>query len=183
MLSENRTRKIIEDAAAHPTTAATERIAAAYLSYMDEERINSLGATPLAGDLAAIRSQKTLEDVATAMGASRFRISNTLFYVMISGDAKSPNQYAVHIAPGGLGLPDRDYYLQASLAPKKAQYQAYIEQLLGLIKWENPKESAEQIVAFETKIAEASWTRAQMREREKTYNPMTVAELQTYEHS
>ncbi len=180
VLSENRTRKIIEDAAAHPTTAATERIAAAYLSYMDEERINSLGATPLAGDLAAIRSQKTLEDVATAMGASRFRISNTLFYVMISGDAKSPNQYAVHIAPGGLGLPDRDYYLQASLAPKKAQYQAYIEQLLGLIKWENPKESAEQIVAFETKIAEASWTRAQMREREKTYNPMTVAELQTY---
>ena len=180
ILSENRTRKIIEDAAAHPTTPATQRIAAAYNSFMNEERANKLGAAPLAQDLATIRSEKTYDDVAAVMGASKFRIPNTLYHVMISADAKSPKKYTVLIAPGGLGLPDRDYYLEKSLAPKKAQYQAYVKQLLELIKWDNPDASAAQVVTFETKIAEASWTRAQMREREKTYNPMTVAELQAY---
>jgi len=180
ILSENRTRKIIEEAAAHPTDAATQRIAAAYNSYMNEDHANKVGAAPLATDLDTICSEKSLDDVAAVMGASHFRLSNTFFYLSITGDAKSPKKYAVYIYPGGLGLPDRDYYLQASLASKKAEYQAYVSELLKLIKWDTPELNAAQIVAFETKLAEASWTRAQMREREKTYNPMTVAELQTY---
>ena len=75
---------------------------------------------------------------------------------------------------GGLGLPDRDYYLQPSFAAKKAKYQAYVAAdadagRLGRSRRENAK----AIVDFETKLAEASWTRAERRDRDKTYNPMT----------
>ncbi|MBS0331624.1 MAG: peptidase M13, partial [Proteobacteria bacterium] len=64
-------------------------------------------------------------------------------------------------------------------APQKAKYQAYVEQLLKLSGWPKPAENAKAVVDFETRLAEASWTRVQRRDRDKTYNPMTPAELDT----
>jgi len=80
---------------------------------------------------------------------------------------------------GGLGLPDRDYYLQPAFGTQKTKYQEYVARLLEMIGWEKPAESAGAIVDFETKLAQDTWTRAERRDRDKTYNPMTVAELNT----
>jgi putative endopeptidase len=81
------------------------------------------------------------------------------------------------MSQGGIGLPDRDYYLDAKWAPQKAKYQAYIAQVLGYAGWANPEASAKAIVDLETRIAQAHWTRADSRDRDKTYNAMTPAEL------
>jgi putative endopeptidase len=75
-------------------------------------------------------------------------------------------------------LPDRDYYLEASFAAKKAAYQAYLEKLLGLIGWPDPAGHAAAIVALETKIAQASWTKAEERNPDTTYNPYTLDALE-----
>jgi putative endopeptidase len=78
----------------------------------------------------------------------------------------------------GLGLSDRQLYLEERFAPQKTRYQQYVAQMLGLAGWENAEAAAEAIVALETRIAEAHWTREESRNRDRTYNPMTLAELE-----
>jgi putative endopeptidase len=112
------------------------------------------------------------------MGKSSTTPYSTLIGLGIGADAKNPRRYAVYASTGGLSLPDRDYYLDAKFADKKTAYLAYVEKMLTMGGWEKPAENAKAVVAFETKLAEASWTRVERRDRDKTYNPATLAELQ-----
>ena len=144
---------------------------------MDEARVEQLDAKPLAPGLAAIRAQKTKTDVAALMGKANQGSQSSIFGLGISPDDKAPDRYAVSISNDGMGLPDRDYYLTEQLSDRKAKYQTYVVLMLSMIGWDAPKANAKAIVDFETKLAQASWTRAESRDPEKTYNPMTVAEL------
>src|SRR5262249_49856851 len=72
----------------------------------------------------------------------------------------------------------RDYYLKPDFAAQKAKYQSYVAQLLRLAGWKDPDARAADVVAFETKIADASWTKEQQRDPIATYNPMSVSELE-----
>jgi putative endopeptidase len=178
VLSENRLHAILDEEAAHPGPSATDKkIAAFYKAYMDEARIEKLGLTPAQADLAKIKAAKTKSDIAALMGASEKGYGGSIVYVGVRADAKDPDHYTVYMGQSGLGLPDRDYYLKPDFAEKKAKYQAYIEKLLTLAHWPKAAEQAKAIVAFETQIAEGSWTRVERRDRDKTYNPMTRAEL------
>ncbi len=179
-LSQQRTRAIIEGVAAGQDANDPDatRIAALWRSYMDEARIEQLDARPMQADLAAVRAATTREDIARLMGMrSQGKPYDSLFNVGISDDARAPTRYATYVSQGGLGLPDRDYYLQPQFATQKAAYQAYVAQMLEMAGWENPAERAAQVVAFETRIAEGSWNRVDRRNRDRTYNPMTTAEL------
>ncbi|WP_374470874.1 M13 family metallopeptidase [Phenylobacterium sp.] len=177
-LSDNRMHAILEEARAgklqDPDAA---KIAAGYASFMDEALAEKLDAKPIQPELAQIRAVKTKADFTTLMGKATTTGFTTLLPVFVSIDAKAPTRYAVMAGTGGLGLPDRDYYLQAGFAEKKAKYQAYVAQMLTLAGWEKPAENAKAIVDFETRIAEASWSRIERRDRDKTYNPATPAEL------
>jgi putative endopeptidase len=180
VLSENRAHAIDMDAAAgRLNDKDAAKIGAAYSAFMNEALANQLGAKPIAPELAQIRAAKTKAQFTTLMAKANASGFDTIFPVGINADAKSPKKYAVHAANGGLGLPDRDYYLQASFAEKKTKYQAYVQQMLTLAGWPKPAENAKAIVDFETQLAEASWTRVQRRDRDKTYNPATIAELDT----
>ncbi len=79
-----------------------------------------------------------------------------------------------------LGLPDRDYYLKPDFAAQKAQYLAYVSQLLHLVNWPDADARAKDMVDFETKLADASWTKVQQRDISAIYNPMKVADLQKF---
>ena len=180
VLSENRTRHLIVDAAAgklaDPDAA---KIGAAYAAFMDEARVEALDAKPLQHDLAGIRAAGSRQALAALMGDGVHGFHAGLFGPGISADPKAPKRYAVFIGAGGLGLPDRDYYLQPAFAEKKAKYQVYVATMLGLIGWENPEAAAKAIVDYETQIAQVSWSRAERRDRDKTYNPMTLAALRS----
>ncbi|MBI5942369.1 MAG: peptidase M13 [Caulobacterales bacterium] len=179
VLSEARTRAIIEDSAAGRITGPDAvKVGAAYAAFMDEARAEALDFKPLGPELAAIRSVKTRDDMTALMGRANTTGFSTIFGLGIGDDAKNPARYAVYAGTGGLGLPDRDYYLDAKFAGKKAAYEAYIVQMLTMIGWDKPAEAAREIMAFETRLAEVTWTRIQRRDRDKTYNPMTLAELQ-----
>ena len=179
VLSENRVHAILDEAAAKPGAPGTPRakIGAYYRAYMDESRINALGARPLAPDLGRVKAAASHEAVAALMGRHD-GFFESLFGAGVGPDAKNPRVNVVNMGTGGLGLPDKDYYLKPAFAAQKAAYQVYIAKMLTLVGWAEPQARAADIVAFESKLAEASWDRAARRDRDKTYNPATLAELQ-----
>jgi putative endopeptidase len=179
VLSESRTRLIIDQAAAGQSTDPdAARVGDAYKAFMDQARVERLGAGPLAPGLDLIRGEHTREDVAAVMGRVGFQ--SAIFDMSIDADAKDPNRYTVYIDVGGLGLPDRDYYLKPEFAQKKKDYQAYVATLLKEIGWADPDAAAQGIVDFESRIAEVTWPREDERDPQKTYNPMAVSDLAAY---
>jgi putative endopeptidase len=177
-LSLARQKAVLTEAAANPAASGEEaQIGAYYRAYMDEARIEALDAKPLEPQLAAIRAAKDRRDIAALMGRENVDYYGGIFGFGIQADEKRPTRYAVYLGQSGLGLPDRDYYLQPAFAAKKEKYQAYVAQMLGAANWPNAEVQAKAIVDLETRIAEASWTKAERRDPVKTYNPMSRAEL------
>jgi putative endopeptidase len=183
-MTEARQRAILEAAAGaitSPAPATDEgKVGAFYKAFMDESRIESLGAGPIQPQLDAIRAAKTRADLGALMGRHVKDFETSAFGLSVFVDRKDVAHYVTIISQAGLGLPDRDYYLRTGFAAKKAAYQAYLERLLTLEGWPEARSRAADVVALETKIAEASWTKAQARDPDTTYNPMTVAELERY---
>ena len=179
-LSDNRVKVMIDALVARTDLVAgsdEQKIADAYRSYMDEARLEALDARPLQPYLAAIRAANTHDAMAVYMGQTQGRVGSSLFGTGISTDQKAPNRYVVSTGQSGLGLPNRDYYLDARWAEKKVLYQAYVARMLEMIGWDNPVENAAAILAFETRIAEAHWTPIQNRNRDETYNEYTIDQL------
>ncbi|PZR73718.1 MAG: peptidase M13 [Chthoniobacterales bacterium] len=179
--TEQRLHDLIDEAArkAEPKPATMAgKVGAFYKSFMDEARIETAGASPLKEQLAKVRSAATREALAAMMGRQNADFEGGIFGIFIDVDAKEPKKYAVYLGQAGLGLPDRDYFLKPDFAAQKGKYQTYIAQLLRLMDWPEADKRAGEIVDFETKIAEASWSKTEQRDPNKTYNPMTVVELE-----
>ena len=178
-LSEARLRTLIggyrTDDAAHPDRA---KVATLYDGFMDTGTIERLDAAPLTQRLAAVKAVTTKDEMAALMGRSIGGFGASFFGSGVSDDAKQPDIYALYLRQSGLGLGDRDLYLDAKFHPQVVRYQQYVAQMLGMAGWPDPEGAAAKIVAMETRIAEAHWTRAQSRDRDKTYNLMTLAQLQ-----
>jgi putative endopeptidase len=177
-LSQNRMRAVVEAAAADKAVSGPRaQVGAFYRSFTDEAKVGALGAKPLHADLARIKAAKTRADVARLMGASMGSFGGSIFGATIGEDAKDPAHYAVYLGQAGLGLPDRDYYLEPSFAAQKSAYEAYVAKVLTLAGWPNAKADAKAIVELETEIAKVSWTRAERRDDDKMYNATPVADL------
>lgn len=183
-LSEKQVRAILEDDMALPPGdgAVPAKIGAFYRSYMDEARIEALGDTPLQADLAHVRAATSREDIASLMGEAHDGVYATIFEGAITNDFKTPGKYMYLMFSEGLGLPDRDNYLSDSehFQDIRTKYIGYIAHMLSLAKWPDAEANARSIMALETKLAKASWTRIQERDRDKTYNPLSPTELASY---
>jgi putative endopeptidase len=177
------TRAIIEDVAKQENAPGSipQKIADYYKAYMDEAAIEAAGLTAIQGDLDAIAALSTTGEVAAFM-ADPNRPGNAPIGMGIGLDEKDPNNYSVDIGQGGLGLPDRDFYLKDEERFKtiRAAYEAYIAKMLGLAGIAEPEAKAKSIVALETKIAEIHWPREKRRNRDLTYNPKTREELKAF---
>src|SRR5262249_45480321 len=117
--------------------------------------------------------------MAALMGRAAHGFGNAFFRAGVTDDPKNPDKYTLLMGQAGLGLADREFYLQDKFKAQKDRYQKYVADMLKLVEWPDAEKNAADIVAMETKIAEAHWTRAESRDRDKTYNPMTIAELET----
>ncbi|HEY0625524.1 MAG TPA: M13-type metalloendopeptidase [Allosphingosinicella sp.] len=179
-LSEARVRKLVEGyKLGNPATDGDQaKVAALYQAFMDVAAIEALDAKPLQPKIAAIQAVTTKDQMARLMGQALGGFGGSFFGSFVNDDSKNPDYYALYMGQAGLGLGDRELYLDAKFAPQKTRYQQYLAQMLGLAGWQNAEKAAADIVALETQIAQAHWTRAESRNRDKTYNPMTLAELQ-----
>jgi putative endopeptidase len=180
-LVESRLKDMLEANAAHVSNRPVDlpgKTGAFYKAFMDEGRAESLGSKPIAAQLEAVRAAKSRTALSRLMGRANSDFETSLFVASIGADRKDPSHYALYLSQGGLGLPDRDYYLQADFAKQKAAYETYVAQLLQWVQWPDAARSARDVVAFETKIAQGSWTRVQDRDLNATYNAMSVSQLQ-----
>ena len=179
-LSEVRVRAILDRWALAKLQAGSDeaKVAALYRSYLDETTVEKLDAKPIEAHLAAVRKAETHADIARLTARTTSSFGRPLVNASVSDDAKNPERYALYLAQSGIGLPDREYYLKDNFKAQKERYVQYVGDMLALAGWPEPRQNAGAIVAFETKLAEAHWTRGESRNRDKTYNPMTLAELE-----
>jgi len=178
--SQAQLRAIIEASAANPVNDNARKVGALYASFMDEARVNQLGAQPMAADLAAIRAVANHSDMARLMGASHEGFGGSLFGVAVLEDLQDPNVNSAYLGQGGLGLPDRDYYLKPDFATQREAYVGYVTRALTAAGWSSPAQAAADILAFETKVAEKHWTTVERRQIDKIYNPTPAAQLSTF---
>jgi putative endopeptidase len=183
---------LIEQAAkaSNNTDADVQKIGDLYNSFMDEAKLEQLGDQPLAQDFAAIDALKDKKDLATLMGnlgkwtsqAGSFGPSNTTlpFVAYVHQDNKDSTKYVIDFEQSGIGLPDRDYYLKdddAKLKQMRTEYVAHVQKMLGLVGDKDAAKDAQDVLALETQLAKAQWTKVELRDPIKAYNKIETAKL------
>ena len=175
-------RGLVEAAAKSNAPAGSDerKIGDLYATFMDEAGVEAAGLGKLTDELGAIDAVKSKSEL-PALFARLDRLGADIPYgIGVGPDAKDSTRYAVGVDQSGLGLPDRDYYLKADdkrLVQIKGRYQQHIARILGLAGIADTGAQAKAIVALETKIAQASWTRIELRDPVKTYNKTLIADL------
>ena len=174
-LSRERTKQIIEQQAGDPNS----RIGAAYASFMDEAAVEAKGLAPFEPWLGKVRGVTSKSQLPALFAEASQLGIGTPFGGFVGQDDKAPDQYILNFFQSGLGMPDRDYYLKsdAKIVDTRTKYLGHLTQMLTLAGEKNAAARAKAIVDFETKIANAHWTRIESRDATKTYNKMTLAEL------
>jgi putative endopeptidase len=170
------------DAKAKNRTPVQQKVGDYFAACMNTTVIDALGAKPVQPVLAQIDALKTRPELIAAITDLHHKHTGSFFFGSGTGqDALDSTLMIVQLGAGGLGLPDRDYYLKTD--PKsvklREQYVAYIEQLLMLSgeSAEQAKADADATLRIETALAKASLTRVQRRDPHSTYHMMTIAEL------
>jgi putative endopeptidase len=151
-----------------------------YATYMDEAKVEAIGDAPLRGDLAALAAITDKSALARAMGETNGKFGAGVVEIGIATDTADPTRESVWVSEGGLGLPDRDYYLLDTFKPQRDAYQAYIERTFRMLGHTDPAGDAAKVYAFEHTIAEKSWPSGDRRDIAKINNPMSAAELAAY---
>jgi len=177
--AQSQLKSIIETSAANPANENARKVGALYASFMDEAKIEQLGATPLAADLAAVKAVTDHAGMARLMGESHSGFGGSLFGIDVFEDLKNPNLNSAYLGQGSLGLPDRDYYLKPDFAAQREAYLAHLTTTLTAIGWADPAKTAADILAFETKVADKQWTTVERRQIDKLYNPAKASDLAT----
>ena len=176
-------RELIEKAEAEKGKKAgsePQKIADLYASFMDEKKLDELGFRPVTGELNRIRALKDKKGLPMLIAHLGQIGITTPYSVSVRQDARASTKYAVYIGQSGLGLPDRDYYLKKDdpkMASALAKYELHIAKILGLAGDHEAAANAKKIVALETALAEAQWTKVENRDPVKTYNKMPVKQL------
>jgi putative endopeptidase len=184
--AEQRVRDLIQDAAANRAAAGrntlAQKIGDFYSAFMDEAAVEKAGRSPVQPFLLAVASLSNRGQFARAMGiANRSRVDVPIL-IDVDVDLKANDRYSVYLGQGGLGLPDRDYYLDEQnprFADARTKYVQHVATMLALAGLADSVPKAEAVVALERKIADAHWSRAESRQLDKIYNPVTKAELAT----
>jgi putative endopeptidase len=162
-----RIRAIIEDSAKVPAAEGSEarKIGDYFASFMDEARIEQLGAAPLKPELDRIAAIRTRKDLSAELGgqirADVDVLNATNYYtdrimgLWVAEDLNDTTKYRPYLLQGGLGMPDREYYLGTSprYAELRTKYQAHVASMLRLAGLSEPEARAGRVVALEMAIA------------------------------
>ncbi len=180
--SEDDVKAIIEEIAARKDLNAEEKLVADfYNAYMDTETLNKLGVAPIKPLLSEISDISSTDDLAEMFGKSWLTGNKAPLGGGMWFNRLDPNKYEMSLGAGGLGLPDRSYYLEDAerFVKTRAAYVAHIADMLEFTGVENTAERAQAIVDLETKIAQGHWPREKRRNRDLTLNQVERADLST----
>ena len=179
--SEADVRTVLEDLARKAPQPGTTpaKVGDMYASWMDEAGIEARGTAPLKPYLDRIDAVTDTRGVLALMATTDFAAP---FGLGIEPDPEDPKRYAVWAGQGGLGMPDRDYYVKDGEAFEKyrAAYRTYVARIFELLGDEAPAASADEVIALETKIARVHWAQADLRDVPKAIKPMSYAAFKAY---
>ncbi|MGB2869888.1 MAG: M13 family metallopeptidase [Bacteroidota bacterium] len=174
--------QILEEAAKKsdaPRGSNLQKIGDFYATGMDSARIESLGWQPIESDLNRIMALKDISDVQSEIARLHQMGAGGAFSFSSGQDLKNSAEVIGQLSQGGLGMPDRDYYLADDEKSKKTRedYRSHVEAMFQLIGDKDAAANAEKVLTFETRLAKASRTRVERRDPDKNYNRMTQAQL------
>ncbi|AIF98182.1 M13 family metallopeptidase [Alteromonas australica] len=178
--SEERVKNIVDGLLEKETLNDEEKLVHDFfVSYMDTDAINEKGLSPISDVLATIDNISTQKDLTEVFGNAWLTGASSPINSGMWYNRLDPNEYQLSVGVGGLGLPDRDYYLSDDerFVKIREAYEAHIAQMLGFAKVENPEKKAAEILALETEIANVQWPREKRRDRDLTLNQIERAKL------
>jgi putative endopeptidase len=169
----------LERAAPADGDADAGKLADLYASFMSEQQLEVLGLKPLQAEFAAIDAIKDVSALPALVAHMNTIGAGAPYGLSVTLDARNSTQYAVSLFQGGLGMPDRDYYLKddAKLKDARLKYRAHIEKMLSMAGEAKATEDAAAILILETSLASIQWTRVEDRDPIKTYNKTAITEL------
>ena len=172
-------REILEAAAKDPSAGVSQQIGDLYASFLDEDRIEALGAEPLKEALQKISQVSSMTELFGLLGALERTGVGGFWGSYVDNDPGNPERYLVHLYQGGLGLPDKDYYTDDKYKEIREEYVPHISRMLMLAGLEasDAIEIALGIFELESKIAKLHWSKVESRDAEKTYNLKDFAAL------
>ncbi|GAA4315733.1 M13 family metallopeptidase [Nibribacter koreensis] len=182
----NATLRAVVNAAVASTNApkgsSIQLVGDFYAAGMDSAAIEKTGLSALRTELTRINGIRDKASLMQTIAYLKTIGTGGLFSMGVGQDDKNSTQNVVNLYQGGLGLPDRDYYLNTDVRSKniRDEYQKHVASMLQLLG-DNPATAAKNaasIMAMETRMAKASMTRVQQRDPHATYNKMTIAQLQ-----
>ncbi|RAF07216.1 peptidase M13, partial [Burkholderia multivorans] len=175
--AETKVRSIIRSVVDDPQEAGGEgqKVADLFSSFMDLERINELGITPLEATFAAIDSAESKAELANLLGRLETEGIGGLLGGYVTADAKDSDIYALYLVQAGISLPDEDYYFNDDFAEVREKFLAHVQRMsgfagLGEAAGITDAEVAAKVMAFETALARHHWDRVATRDAERTYN-------------
>ena len=190
-VAARRTADLIDEAARSGAAPGSEarKIGDYYASFMDEAAIEAKGVAPLKPDLARIAAIGDRKALSRELGASlRADVdvlnatdltTDRLFGLWVVEDLNDTSRYAPYLLQGGLGMPDREYYLSA--APRfqdlRAKYRAHMARMLALAGYDDAEARAGRVLALETAIAGAHWSAVDTTDIAKTNTRWTPADF------
>ncbi len=168
---------IIEESTdAEPGTEA-RKIGDLFASFMDTERIEGLGATPLQGQLARVDAIDSIPAFLRTVGELEREGIGGVIGTYIEPDPGNPERYVVFFVQSGLSLPDESYYRLENFAGTRSAFREYVAKVLGLAGVPDAAEQADRILALETEIASHHWDNVRTRDAVATYNLMSWGEV------
>ncbi len=177
--SEERVREIIESLAqgTHEAGSNAQKIGDLYTSFMDEARIEELGAEPIRADLETVAALPDLESLVEFVGGLERRGGGGFFGAYVNTDDRDATRYIVNVVQGGTGLPDESYYREEKFAEIRSAYLAHVGKVFELAGWPEPAAAAQQVLDVETRLAAGHWERAETRDVIKGYNLTSLDDL------
>jgi putative endopeptidase len=174
--AEKAVRDIIVEAQSAEPGTEERKFGDLYASFLDEARVQELGASPLTPLLAQADAVASVDDFLATLGRLERAGTSGLLQLFVDNDPGNPERYLVFVEQAGLGLPDESYYREEKFAEIRTAYRAFVEKMLALAGVDDAAARAARIVDLETAIAAHHWDNVRTRDSEATYNPKSWAE-------
>ena len=164
-------RTILDESRNAPQDSEARKIGDLYSSFLDEDRVETLGSTPLVDRLRDVENVATVPELLEMVGSLQRRGVGGFYAVFVDNDPGDPSRYLIFLEQGGLSLPDESYYREAHFADVREAFVAHVTRMFALAGVSDPGVRAQRVFLLETAMAQHHWDNVASRDAEKTYNP------------
>lgn len=168
--AEQAVRDIIHESQEAEPGTETRKVGDLFSSFMNEERAELLGVTPIAGQLVDVSLVSSVPSLLETLGRLERQGIAGFAQLYVDNDPGDPERYLVFVEQGGIGLPDESYFREERFESVREAYRSHLERMLRLAQLDEPAERATRVFELESAIAAVHWNNVESRDSEKTYN-------------